>query len=103
MSSGLQPAAYSSSSSGGMMRQVGQGRVMSLVMTTIFSPGFTISRSRGAPMGSPSARATSSSFISPRGTSLDISTPIRFFSGTSTVCTPVPNPNSNFICLLPIA
>ena len=78
---------------------VGMGRVTSLVTTATFSPGFTMSFNRGAPMGSLRARRTSASPVRPRGTSLAWSSPMRFRSGTSTSWMPVPNPKVSFIML----
>ena len=70
----------------------------------IFSPGRTISRRRGAPMGCSSAvRTRVSSSASGRGTSLGVSTSSRFSSGTSTFCTPLSYPNSSVIAFLPQA
>ena len=80
-----------------MTFQVGMGRVMSLVMTAIFSPGFTISRRRGEPMGASSALLTSASPVSSLFTSLGVSTAIRFLSGTDILCVPVPKPSSSSI------
>ena len=90
MSSRLTPASYSSSSRAGITFHVGMGRVISLVMMAIFSPGCTMSRSWGVPMGSFSARRTSASPVSATDTSLGVRMPCRFASGTCTVSLRVP-------------
>ena len=59
------PAEESSSRIAGITLYVGIGRVISLVITAIFSPGFTISLRRGVPMGAPRALRTSSVPTSP--------------------------------------
>lgn len=94
------PPAYISSSRAGMTLYVGMGRVTSLVTITTFSPGFTMSRSAGDPIGSLSARRTSASPVRPRSTSFGRSTPTRFLSGTVTRWTPLPKPSSNSILFL---
>ena len=60
---------------GGSTTAVGMGRVISLVIMAIFSPGWMTSRSRGAPMGEERALRTSRSPVSAWGTGLGVRTP----------------------------